>query len=158
MLPRKLGLTYVDEDGKLQTPVIVHYSAIGSYQRFISIILEQTQGKLPFWISPIQLVLLPLLDNKENTDEVDKMTDNLFNDLKKEFRIEIWSHKRLGNRIRRSHQLKIPFYIVIGTLFDLEFARNSISCKFETWFIICSCHPRRHNFFKGAKTLYNIFH
>ena len=48
VLPRKFNLSYINQKGEEQTPVILHYSAIGSYQRFISILLEQKKGKLPF--------------------------------------------------------------------------------------------------------------
>lgn len=48
VLPQKFGLTYLDKEQKTQTPVIIHQSPIGSYQRFIALLLEQTDGKLPF--------------------------------------------------------------------------------------------------------------
>src|SRR3954471_21322626 len=51
VLPRKFGLNYIDKEQKLQTPVIIHQSPFGSYQRFISLLLEQTNGKLPFWLA-----------------------------------------------------------------------------------------------------------
>ena len=48
LLPQKLNLQYIDKEQKLQTPIIIHQSPIGSYQRFLSLLLEQTSGKLPF--------------------------------------------------------------------------------------------------------------
>jgi threonyl-tRNA synthetase len=52
VLPQKFGLNYVDKERKLKTPVIIHQTPLGSYQRFIALLLEQTNGKLPFWLAP----------------------------------------------------------------------------------------------------------
>jgi threonyl-tRNA synthetase len=113
ILPKKFDLNYINEKGEQVTPIIVHFSAIGSYQRFISILLEQTQGKLPFWLSPLQIVLIPFFNN-ENEKKIIKYCDDLKSKLNSIVRIEVWKEKRLNYRIRKIHQLKIPSYIVIG--------------------------------------------
>jgi threonyl-tRNA synthetase len=113
VLPKKFDLSYVNDQGVQTSPIIVHYSSIGSYQRFISILLEQYQGKLPFWLSPIQLVLIPLFE-ENNEERIFSFCKEINLELKKFVRSEIWKEKRLNYRIRKIHQKKIPAYIVIG--------------------------------------------
>lgn len=113
LLPKKFDLSYINSQGNQEFPIIIHYSSIGSYQRFISILLEQNQGKLPFWLSPVQLVLMPLTDNQKD-DKVLKFCEDLKFELKSKIRLEIWNDKRLNYRIRKIHRLNIPSYIVIG--------------------------------------------
>lgn len=113
VLPKKFDLSYINDQGVQTSPIIVHYSSIGSYQRFISILLEQYQGKLPFWLSPVQLVLIPLFD-EINEEKIVSFCKEINLELKKFIRSEIWKEKRLNYRIRKIHQKKIPAYIVIG--------------------------------------------
>ncbi|WNE41538.1 MAG: Threonine--tRNA ligase 1 [Mycoplasmataceae bacterium] len=113
LLPKKFDLSYINSQGNQEFPIIIHYSSIGSYQRFISILLEQNQGKLPFWLSPVQLVLMPLTDNQKDI-KVLKFCEDLKSELKPKIRLEIWDDKRLNYRIRKIHKLNIPAYIVIG--------------------------------------------
>ena len=97
----------------LQLLFIFLQLALIPYQRFISILLEQTQGKLPFWLSPLQVVLIPVFNNK-NKEKIIKYCDNLKSKLNSIVRIEIWKEKWLNYQIRKIHQLQIPSYIVIG--------------------------------------------
>lgn len=83
--PQKFGLQYIDEKQELKTPVIIHHSPIGSYQRFIALLCEQTQGKLPFWLTPIQLVILPLNDDRKILGYSQELQKNLsVNNLRSE--------------------------------------------------------------------------
>lgn len=109
--PLKFGLQYIDEKQELKSPAIIHQSPIGSYQRFIALLCEQTQGKLPFWLAPVQIIILPLNEEKEII--------NYSNDLQKKFftsnlRSKVWDAKTLNYRIRQVHQKKIPYCLVIG--------------------------------------------
>lgn len=111
VLPQKFGLQYIDNEQKLQTPAIIHQTPIGTYQRFIALLLEQAQGKLPFWLAPIQLVILPL----NNQEEVKKYSESLQKELfSNNLRSEIWSEKTLNYRIRQIYKKKIPYYLIIG--------------------------------------------
>ena len=111
VLPQKFGLQYIDNEQKLQTPAIIHQTPIGTYQRFIALLLEQAQGKLPFWLAPIQLVILPL----NNQEEVKKYSESLQKKLfSNNLRSEIWSEKTLNYRIRQIYKKKIPYYLIIG--------------------------------------------
>ncbi|RHZ37045.1 threonine--tRNA ligase [endosymbiont GvMRE of Glomus versiforme] len=112
VLPQKFGLNYIDKEQKLQTPAIIHHSPIGTYQRFIALLLEQTQGKLPFWLAPIQLVILPINDQKEVKEYSKNLQKKL---LANNFRSEIWlPEKTLKYQINQIYTKKIPCYLVIG--------------------------------------------
>jgi len=111
VLPQKFGLNYINREQKKQIPVIIHQSPFGSYQRFIALLLEQTGGKLPFWLAPIQLVILPLNDQKEVKEYSKSLQKEL---LSNSLRSEIWQKKTLNYLIKKIHEKKIPFYVVIG--------------------------------------------
>ena len=111
ILPQKFGLNYIDKEQKLKTPAIIHQSPIGTYQRFISLLLEQTNGKLPFWLVPCQIVILPLNEEKEIKEYCKKIKKEL---TKNNLRAKILSEKSLNYRIRQVYQKKIPYYLVIG--------------------------------------------
>lgn len=111
VLPAKFGLQYIDQGQKLPNPVLIHQSPIGAYQRFIALLLEQTDGKLPFWLTPCQVVILPL--NEE--PEVKNYCQKLATELKKvDLRVKIIAEKTLNYRIRQIYRKKIPYYLVIG--------------------------------------------
>ena len=111
VMPKKFGLNYIDQEQKLQTPIIIHQSPIGTYQRFIALLLEQTDGKLPFWLTPCQVAILPLNEEPEVENYCAALTKEL---TKNSLRVKIMSEKTLNYRIRQVHQKKIPYYIVIG--------------------------------------------
>jgi threonyl-tRNA synthetase len=112
VLPQKFGLDYIDKEDKKQTPVIIHQTPIGTYQRFTALLLEQTGGKLPFWLVPIQLVVLLVNDQKEVKEYGENLQKEL---LSNNFRSKIWSSKEtLNRRIEQTYKKKIPFYVVIG--------------------------------------------
>jgi len=109
--PHKFGLQYINKQQELKTPVLIHQSPIGSYQRFIALMCEQTQGKLPFWLTPIQLVIFPLNEENEVKDYCKILSREL---TKRNLRIKIISEKSLNYRIREVCKNKIPYYLVIG--------------------------------------------
>lgn len=111
VLPQKFGLQYIDNKQKLQTPAIIHQTPIGTYQRFIALLLEQVQGKLPLWLAPIQLVILPLNDQEEVKKYSESLQKELFSN---NLRSEIWSEKTLNYRIRQTYKKKVPYYLIIG--------------------------------------------
>jgi threonyl-tRNA synthetase len=109
--PEKFGLQYINEKQELKTPVIIHQTPIGSYQRFIALLIEQTEGKLPFWLSPCQVAILPLNEEKETKNYCEKLKENL---AKKDLRVKIFTEKTLNYRIRQIYKKKIPYYLVVG--------------------------------------------
>ena len=75
-LPKRLGATFVDKDGAKKTPVMLHRALFGSLERFIGILIENYAGKLPFWLSPLQAVVLPIAE--EHNDYAKKIFEDLF--------------------------------------------------------------------------------
>ena len=111
VLPQKFGLNYIDKEQKKLTPVIIHQSPFGSYQRFIALLLEQTNGKLPFWLVPCQVAILPFNAEKEIKDYCEKLAGEL---EKSSLRVKIFSKDKVTNRVRQMYQKKIPYYLVVG--------------------------------------------
>lgn len=111
LLPEKFELMYKDEDGEMKQPVMIHLGLIGTYERFLAIILEQTKGKLPFWLSPIQITLIPVND-QFHLDYCNKLKQEL---TSKNVRVYLdQRNERLSKKIRESQIMKIPYQIVIG--------------------------------------------
>lgn len=111
VLPQKFNLSYVDKEGKLQKPVIIHQTPFGTYQRFIALLLEQTNGKLPFWLTPCQLAILPLNEEEETKEYCDELAKEITTN---NLRVKIFAKKSLNYRINQVYQKKIPYYLVIG--------------------------------------------
>ena len=109
-LPNRLGATYVDKDGSKKTPVMLHRALFGSLERFIGILIENYAGKLPFWLAPTQVVILPIAE--ENNDYV----KNLFEDLFKEgIKCEVdLRNQKINYKIREHSLAKVPIILVCG--------------------------------------------
>lgn len=110
LLPKRFKCTYKDKNNEDQTPVLIHFGIIGTYERFISALLSQTKGKIPFWLCPIQIIILPI-----NQVHMNKCLE-IFNLLKNnDFYVKIDdSDERLNKKIRKYQILKIPYMIIIG--------------------------------------------
>lgn len=111
LLPQKFDLSYIGPNGERERPIMIHRGLIGTYERFISVLLEQTKGVLPLWCSPKQVEIIPV--NIENNLAYAEEVHNL---LKKEFmRSEIdLRDERLSYKIRDAQVRKIPFQLVLG--------------------------------------------
>lgn len=111
LLPRRFNLSYIDQNGQKQVPVVLHRAIFGTFDRFTAFILEETKGALPLWLSPVQINVIPV----NNTYHLEYAT-NLYNTLKeKEFRVELDSRdEKMGYKIRESQTRKIPYTLVLG--------------------------------------------
>jgi len=119
-MPRRFKLKYIDKDGKEKTPVMIHRAILGSLERFIGIILEHYQGKLPFWISPEQIRILPV---SAKYIEYAKYIYEKFS----EFRIKIDdSNATLEKKILNAYKMKVPYLIIVG---EKEMKSNTISVR-----------------------------
>ena len=109
-LPERFELTYVGEDGAEHRPVVIHRAILGTSDRFISFLLEETKGVLPIWVSPHQVKILPIADRHvEYAKEVEKVL------LKSHIRVDIDSRsEKIGYKIREAQLLKVPYMLVIG--------------------------------------------
>ena len=109
-LPDRLGAKYKDKDDKNQVPIMIHRAVVGSLERFIAIILENTNGWLPLFITPVQLAVLPV--SEKFVDHCKKINEEL-KDLGVRSLVDD-SDNKLGYKIRNSVSKKIPYSLVIG--------------------------------------------
>jgi threonyl-tRNA synthetase len=110
-MPEKFDLSYIDSKGKKQRPVIIHRVIFGSLERFIGILLEHLEGKLPFWLAPVQVKILPISDKFNNYAEKVKkyLSDNGIERVLVED-----SNDSLSKKIREGEKEKIPYLLVVG--------------------------------------------
>ncbi len=121
-MPGRLGASYVAEDGSKKVPVMIHRAILGSLERFIGILIEDTEGKMPFWLAPVQTILLNITDKQ--ADFV-RETENL---LKKQgLRVESdLRNEKIGYKIRQSTLRRIPYLLVVG---DREKAEGTVAVR-----------------------------
>lgn len=121
--PKRFGLSYIDENGEKQTPVMVHRAVLGSYERFLVLLLEQFKGVLPVWLSPVQVNIVPV--NMKYHDEYCQKLKQLLID--EDIRVSYDDSKeQMGKKIRQSNVMKNPFTLIIG---DNERDNNLISYR-----------------------------
>jgi threonyl-tRNA synthetase len=109
-LPERLGATYVDNGGSKKTPVMLHRALFGSLERFIGILIENYAGKLPFWLAPNQVVILPIAE--ENNNYVKKLFEDLF---KEGIKCEVdLRNQKINYKIREHSLAKVPMILVCG--------------------------------------------
>ena len=109
-LPERFELEYVGEDGEKHRPVVIHRAILGSSDRFISFLLEETKGILPLWLAPVQIEVMPLTDKQR--EYALKITE----DLRKEgMRVELDDRQeKIGYKIREAQLNKIPYMLILG--------------------------------------------
>ena len=110
ILPERLNAEYVDEQGNRKRPVMLHRAVLGSFERWIGILIEQYSGRLPAWISPVQAVVIPI------TDKNNQYAKNVYKLFKeKGFRIDLdIRNEKIGYKIREHSTLKVPYIFVVG--------------------------------------------
>ena len=110
-LPMKFDLKYVDVDGSKKTPVVLHRAILGSLDRFMAYILEETKGNLPLWLAPVQLNIIPV-NNKYHLEYANEIYELLKDS---NFRVELDDREeKLGYKMRESVMKKIPYSIILG--------------------------------------------
>ncbi len=109
-LPNRLGATFVDKDGTKKVPVMLHRALFGSLERFIGILIEHYSGKLPFWISPLQAVIIPISDE---FDEYAKKIFKLVSSSGINCEIDLKNHN-LNYKIREHSLSKVPLLLICG--------------------------------------------
>ena len=121
-LPGRLGASYVDADGTKKVPVMLHRALFGSLERFIGILIENYAGKLPFWLAPTQVVVLPIAE--ENNNYVKKIFEDLF---KEGIKCEVdLRNQKINYKIREHSLAKIPMILVCG---KKEVAENTVTVR-----------------------------
>ncbi len=121
-MPERLAAHYVAEDSSRQVPVMLHRAILGSLERFIGILIEHHAGTFPFWLSPIQVVVLNIADrHAEYGEEICRI-------LKKQgFRVNIdLRNEKIGFKIREHSMQRIPYLLIVG---DKEMESHTVSIR-----------------------------
>lgn len=109
-MPKRFELSYTDNDGKEKNPVMIHRAILGSYERFLAILIEHFAGAFPFWLSPVQAKILPI---SEKHISYAKEVFNLLKDC--DIRTELDDeNESLGKKIRSGKMEKIPYLLIVG--------------------------------------------
>ncbi|MDB9793039.1 threonine--tRNA ligase [Pelagibacteraceae bacterium] len=121
-LPKRLGASYIAKDGNKKVPVMLHRALFGSLERFIGILIENYAGKLPFWLSPTQAVVCPIVE--ENNEYVNKLFEDLF---KEGIKCEVdLRNQKINYKIREHSLAKVPIIVVCG---KKEVADNTVTIR-----------------------------
>ena len=121
-LPERFDLTYTTHDNKKARPVIIHRAPLGSLERFIAILIEHTAGKLPLWLAPTQVVVLPIggghiaYSQKVHSQLQEAGVRSRLDDRE----------ETVGKKIREAEKEKIPYVLLIG---DREVAAGGVSIR-----------------------------
>jgi len=121
-MPGRLDAQYVAEDGSRQTPVMLHRAILGSFERFIGILIEHHEGRMPLWLAPVQAVVMNITDHQADfVQEVEKTLKNqglrVISDLRNE---------KIGFKIREHTLQRIPYLLVVG---DREMERGEVAVR-----------------------------
>src|SRR4051812_24310881 len=121
-LPERFGLTYTGADNAEHQPVMIHRALFGSFERFIGILLEHTAGELPFWLAPVQAIVLPVADrHAEYAEEVVAALRAAGLRVEADQRTE-----SIGRKIREAELAKVPYMAIVG---DREVEAGGVSLR-----------------------------
>lgn len=111
-MPKRFGLEYVDKGGERKTPIVIHRAILGSYERFLAILIEQFAGAFPLWLAPVQAVLMPI--SKKQNKYADAVAKKIKSELP-ELRIELDKRdESISKKVREAEIQKIPYMLVLG--------------------------------------------
>ncbi len=121
-MPERLGAQYIDEHGERKTPVMLHRAILGTFERFIGVLIEHYSGKFPVWLAPTQAVILNITDNQAEyaKDLCKKLQNNGYSaifDLRNE---------KIGFKIREHTLSRVPYLLVVG---DKEVESETVSVR-----------------------------
>jgi threonyl-tRNA synthetase len=121
-MPDRFGLTYTGADNQEHTPVMIHRAMLGSYERFIGIMLEHYAGELPLWLAPVQAIVLPVSDRFN--DYATTVRDTLEGE---HVRVDLDARSEsISRKIRDAELRKIPYMLVVG---EREQTEQSVSVR-----------------------------
>ena len=121
-IPERLELSYVGEDNEEHRPVMLHRALLGSFERFMGVVIEHFNGRFPLWLAPEQVRVLPVTDG--NLDYAEEVRRELGN---RGFRATVEDRDQtVGRKIRGAHDDRVPYMLVVG---DDEEAANTVSVR-----------------------------
>ncbi|MCY4051063.1 MAG: threonine--tRNA ligase [Gammaproteobacteria bacterium] len=121
-MPERLGASYIDEQGEKRTPVLLHRAVLGTFERFIGILIEHWEGKFPVWFAPVQAVVMNITDRQRD------YAQSLVHQLEKQkFRaIADLRNEKIGYKIREHTLQRVPYLLVVG---DQELDNDMLSVR-----------------------------
>ncbi len=121
-LPARFHLKYADKNGEEQTPVVLHRAILGSLDRFMAYLIEETMGAFPAWLAPVQVKVLPVTDRAADyANEISAALDA------KGFRMEVDErNEKIGKKIREATLEKVPYMLVVG---DRDMENKTVSVR-----------------------------
>jgi threonyl-tRNA synthetase len=119
-LPAKFHLTYIDSNGEEKTPVVLHRAILGSLDRFMAYLIEETMGAFPTWLAPVQAKFLPV------TDRANEYCEKVAAQLEEQgFRTEVdYRNEKIGRKIRNAQTEKVPYMVIVG---DRDMENGTVS-------------------------------
>ncbi|MFZ2148574.1 MAG: threonine--tRNA ligase [Sedimentisphaerales bacterium] len=109
-MPQRFGLVYTDKDNTEKTPVMIHRAVLGSFERFIGILIEHYGANFPLWLSPVQGRILPI---SEKSNDYAKVVEGKLKDASLRCRCD-FSDEKINVKIAKAHSEKLPFMLVVG--------------------------------------------
>ena len=119
-LPERFEMEYTDRDGNKKRPIIIHFAILGSIERFMGILLEHYSGRLPTWINPLPVALIPVADR--HVKKVKEISNKL------EVKSWIMEEGTVQNRVRLAEEQRIPYICIVG---DKEIENDEIAVRYE---------------------------
>jgi threonyl-tRNA synthetase len=111
-MPERFELEYTDKDNKKKRPIMIHRTIYGSLERFIGMLLENTNGRLPAWLAPVQVRVLSFTDR--NVPYAEKLIERM-KELIPNVRVDCdFDQKTVQAKVKDAEMMKIPYIIVIG--------------------------------------------
>lgn len=122
LLAKKFGMEYVDKDGSMKNPYIIHRTSIGCYERTLALLIEKYAGVLPLWLAPEQARILPI--KQEHVEYAQKLADEL---ASYGMRVTVDSRdENIGPKIKASRLERIPYMLIVG---DKEVETNTVTVR-----------------------------
>ena len=122
LLPQRFELEYVGEDGEMHRPVVIHRAILGTLDRFMAFLIEETKGAFPTWLAPVQVKVLPI--SEKHVEYAEKVRAVL---EQKGIRVEVDSRaEKIGYKIREAQLKKVPYMLVVG---DKEQEANAVGVR-----------------------------
>jgi threonyl-tRNA synthetase len=121
-LPERFDLTYTDSDGERKRPIMVHRAILGSFERFMGVLIEHFGGRFPLWCAPTQVALIPI--REEHAEYCRELGERLRTEL---FRVDaMLSAGHMNKKIKDAQQRQVPFMLIVG---DREVAEGTVTVR-----------------------------
>ena len=122
LLPQRFKLEYIGKDGEAHRPVVIHRAILGTFDRFLAFLIEETKGAFPLWLAPVQVKVLPI--SEKHVEYANKIYNEMF---KLGIRVEVDAdNEKIGYRIRKAQLEKVPYMLVVG---DKEQETNTVAVR-----------------------------